>query len=99
MIPAANAWAFVDKKTGPAEIGQPCSDAVSCCLLGCGCRCNLVVVVMRPNSSPGLGFHGVFVNGTRVFDGKDYVKHAKGPGKLLDKFLPAGPNALAAAAQ
>ena len=46
-----------------------------------------------------IGVHGVFVNGTRVFDGKDYVAHAKGPGQLLDKFLPAGPSPLAAAAQ
>ena len=62
----------------------------------------------RANDLPGggmrtlrdpIGVHGVFVNGIRVFDGKDYVAHAKGPGRLLDKFLPAGPGALAAAAQ
>ncbi len=62
----------------------------------------------RVNDLPGggprtirdpIGVRGVFVNGTRVFDGKDYVAHAKGPGQLLDKFLPAGPSPLAAAAQ
>jgi N-acyl-D-aspartate/D-glutamate deacylase len=34
------------------------------------------------------GVHGVFVNGVRVFDGKDYIRHAKGPGQVLDKFQP-----------
>ena len=34
-------------------------------------------------SAPGL--HGVWVNGTQVFDGKDYVK-VKPPGKVLRKF-------------
>ena len=34
------------------------------------------------------GVHGVFVNGAKVFDGKDYVRHAKGPGQVLDRFLP-----------
>ena len=32
------------------------------------------------------GVHGVFCNGVRTFDGKDYAKHAKGPGHVLDKF-------------
>jgi len=32
------------------------------------------------------GVHGVFCNGVRTFDGKDYVKHAKGPGHVLDRF-------------
>ena len=45
------------------------------------------------------GVHGVFVNGVRVFDGKDYVKREKGPGMLLDRFLPARNPALASAAQ
>src|SRR5579863_2609103 len=62
----------------------------------------------RVNDLPGggtrtlrdpVGVHGVFVNGVRVHDGKDYARHEKGPGKLLDKFLPAGPSSLAAAAQ
>jgi N-acyl-D-aspartate/D-glutamate deacylase len=35
------------------------------------------------------GVHGVFVNGVRVFDGKDYVRLARGPGQVLDKFVPA----------
>ena len=61
----------------------------------------------RTNDLPGggtrtlrdpVGVHGVFVNGVRVHDGKDYASHAKGPGLLLDKFLPAGPSPLAAAA-
>jgi len=42
--------------------------------------------------------HGVFVNGVRVHDGKNYTRHHKGPGVLLDKFLPAGPSPLATAA-
>ena len=32
------------------------------------------------------GVHGVFCNGVKMFDGKDYVKHAKGPGHVLDRF-------------
>lgn len=36
-----------------------------------------------------LGVHGVFVNGARVFDGKDYARLAKGPGQVLERFLPA----------
>ena len=32
------------------------------------------------------GVHGVFCNGVMTFDGKDYVKHAKGPGQVLDRF-------------
>jgi len=28
----------------------------------------------------------VFCNGVKTFDGKDYVKHAKGPGHVLDRF-------------
>jgi N-acyl-D-aspartate/D-glutamate deacylase len=32
------------------------------------------------------GVHGVFCNGIKTFDGKDYVKHAKGPGQVLDRF-------------
>ena len=33
-----------------------------------------------------LGVHGVFCNGVMTFDGKDYVKHARGPGQVLDRF-------------
>ncbi|WP_421995823.1 N-acyl-D-amino-acid deacylase family protein [Reyranella sp.] len=36
-----------------------------------------------------LGVHGVFCNGVRTFDGKDYVKHARGPGHVLDRFSPS----------
>jgi N-acyl-D-aspartate/D-glutamate deacylase len=44
------------------------------------------------------GVHGVFCNGIRTFDGKDYVKHAKGPGHVLDRFnASAGGHTLLAA--
>jgi hypothetical protein len=33
-----------------------------------------------------IGLQGVFCNGIKTFDGKDYVKHAKGPGHVLDRF-------------
>jgi N-acyl-D-aspartate/D-glutamate deacylase len=36
-----------------------------------------------------VGVHGVFVNGVGVFDGRDYAKLDKGPGQVLDRFLPA----------
>ena len=46
------------------------------------------------------GVHGVFVNGVKVFDGKDYVKLGKGPGNAaLDRFLPTRNPALASAAK
>jgi N-acyl-D-amino-acid deacylase len=62
----------------------------------------------RVNDLPGggprtlrdpLGVHGVFVNGIRVFDGHDYAKLDKGPGRVLDQFLPARSAALASAAK
>jgi N-acyl-D-amino-acid deacylase len=53
---------------------------------------------MRTVRDP-IGVHGVFVNGTRVFDGTDYARHEKGPGRLLDRFLPAGPAPIRAAAE
>jgi N-acyl-D-amino-acid deacylase len=44
------------------------------------------------------GVHGVFCNGVKTFDGKDYVKHAKGPGHVLDHFnASAGGHTLLAA--
>jgi N-acyl-D-aspartate/D-glutamate deacylase len=52
----------------------------------------------RVNDLPGggprtirdpLGVHGVFVNGIRIFDGKNYAPLKKGPGQVLDRFLPA----------
>ncbi|HEX3884629.1 MAG TPA: amidohydrolase family protein [Stellaceae bacterium] len=46
-----------------------------------------------------VGVHGVYVNGTRVFDGRDYAKLSKGPGRVLDRFLPARETSLASAAQ
>jgi hypothetical protein len=42
-----------------------------------------------------LGVHGVFVNGVRVFNGADYERLEKGPGQVLDRFLPASAAALA----
>jgi N-acyl-D-aspartate/D-glutamate deacylase len=62
----------------------------------------------RVNDLPGggprtlrdpLGVHGVLVNGVRVFDGADYARLSKGPGQVLDRFLPARAAALASAAQ
>jgi len=62
----------------------------------------------RVNDLPGggprtlrdpIGVHGVFVNGVRVFDGKDYLQLDKGPGQVLDRFLPARAVPLASAAQ
>jgi N-acyl-D-aspartate/D-glutamate deacylase len=62
----------------------------------------------RVNDLPGggprtlrdpIGVHGVFVNGVRVFDGKDYVRLGKGPGQVLDRFLPTRANPMASAAQ
>jgi hypothetical protein len=40
----------------------------------------------------------VFVNRVRVFDGKDYVRLGKGPGQVLDRYLPARAAGLANAA-
>lgn len=46
------------------------------------------------------GVHGVFCNGVKTFDGKDYIKHAKGPGHVLDRFNPSqGRHVAAIAAQ
>ncbi|MEI6200551.1 MAG: amidohydrolase family protein [Enhydrobacter sp.] len=46
------------------------------------------------------GVHGVFCNGVKTFDGKDYVKHAKGPGHVLDRFNTSmGQHTSAVAAQ
>ena len=33
-----------------------------------------------------LGVHGVWVNGTRVFDGKEHVAHERRPGQVLRTF-------------
>jgi N-acyl-D-amino-acid deacylase len=46
-----------------------------------------------------LGVHGVFVNGVRVFNGRDYTRLGKGAGQVLDRFLPAHAPMLASAAQ
>jgi N-acyl-D-amino-acid deacylase len=46
-----------------------------------------------------VGVRGVFVNGVRVFDGKEYAQLDKGPGQALDRFLPARARTLASAAQ
>jgi hypothetical protein len=34
------------------------------------------------------GVHGVWVNGVRVFDGKDYEALPAGPGAVLREFSP-----------
>src|SRR6202030_76077 len=61
----------------------------------------------RVNDLPGggprtirdpLGIHGVFVNGTKVFDGTAYCQLAKGPGQVLARFLPTGPAEMRSAA-
>ncbi|HEX2891877.1 N-acyl-D-amino-acid deacylase family protein [Vineibacter terrae] len=44
------------------------------------------------------GVHGVFCNGIRTFDGRDYVRHAKGPGAVLDRFTSSRGRHLAPAA-
>jgi N-acyl-D-aspartate/D-glutamate deacylase len=46
-----------------------------------------------------IGVHSVLVNGVRVFDGRDYAKLDKGPGQVLDRFLPARSPDLATAAK
>jgi N-acyl-D-amino-acid deacylase len=46
-----------------------------------------------------IGVHGVFVNGVRVFDGKDYARLVKGPGQVLDRFSLARAAPMANAAQ
>jgi N-acyl-D-amino-acid deacylase len=46
------------------------------------------------------GVHGVFCNGVKTFDGKDYVKRAKDPGHVLDRFNASqGAHNMAMAAQ
>ncbi|HJQ57657.1 MAG TPA: amidohydrolase family protein [Vineibacter sp.] len=45
------------------------------------------------------GVHGVYCNGVKTFDGRDYVRHAKGPGAVLDRFNPSSGANLAHAAQ
>lgn len=45
------------------------------------------------------GVHGVFCNGVKTFDGRDYVRHAQGPGVVLDRFTASRGRRLATAAQ
>ena len=45
------------------------------------------------------GVHGVFCNGIRTFDGKNYTELAKGPGHVLDRFNPSLGRHAAVAAQ
>ena len=40
--------------------------------------------IRRPN-----GVHRVLVNGVEVFNGTDYVLHDRGPGQVLDRFVPS----------
>jgi N-acyl-D-aspartate/D-glutamate deacylase len=62
----------------------------------------------RVNDLPGggprtirdpLGVHGVFVNGVEVYDGHDYRPLARGPGQVLDRFLPTSPAPIRGAAK
>ena len=62
----------------------------------------------RVNDLPGggprtirdpIGVHGVFVNGFEIFDGARYCTLSRGPGKVLDRFLPTGPAAARSAAE
>ncbi len=46
-----------------------------------------------------IGVHGVFVNGTLVFDGENYARLDKGPGRVLDRFLLATAAPVAPAAK
>jgi N-acyl-D-aspartate/D-glutamate deacylase len=46
-----------------------------------------------------VGVHGVFCNGVKTFDGKDYPKLAKGPGQVLDRFNSSRGQHAALAAQ
>ena len=46
-----------------------------------------------------IGMHGVFVNGVRVFDEKEYTRLDQGPGQVLDRFPQARAVAAANAAQ
>ena len=39
--------------------------------------------------APGL--FGTWVNGVRVFDGTNYVLHARGPGEVLTRFTQGKP--------
>lgn len=39
--------------------------------------------------APGLA--GTWVNGVQVFDGRDYVRHARGPGHVLTRFVSGRP--------
>src|SRR5712671_1246339 len=61
----------------------------------------------RVNDLPGggartlrdpIGVYGMFVNGVRVFDGQHYTHLDKGPGQVLDRFLPTAAS-MASAAQ
>jgi len=73
----------------PATVGVSAAERVAD-LPGGGRR-----TIRRPT-----GVHGVFCNGIKTFDGTDYVKHAKGPGHVLDRFnLSQGSHNLAMAAQ
>jgi hypothetical protein len=46
-----------------------------------------------------IDVHGIFVNGIGVFDGREYPRLGKGPGQVVDRFLPAREVGLASAAQ
>jgi N-acyl-D-aspartate/D-glutamate deacylase len=46
-----------------------------------------------------IGVHGVFCNGVRTFDGRDYARHQRGPGAVLDRFNASSGAHLLRAAQ
>jgi N-acyl-D-aspartate/D-glutamate deacylase len=52
-------------------------------------NCGFGIVPSPPHLRDPIGVLGVFVNGVRGFDGKDYTRLDKGPGQVLDRFLPA----------
>jgi N-acyl-D-aspartate/D-glutamate deacylase len=62
-------------------------------------NCGFGIVPSPPHLRDPIGVLGVFVNGVRGFDGKDYTRLDKGPGQVLDRFLPARAAPMANAAQ
>ena len=72
----------------PATVGISAAERVAD-LPGGGKR-----TIRRPT-----GVHGVFCNGVRTFDGRDYTRLAKGPGQVLDRFNPSRDGSLRQAAE
>ncbi len=72
---AAGAWADL-LLFDPAKVGQSALERRNDLPAG-GTR-----MIRHPE-----GVHGVWVNGTQIYDGHDYVPLGAGPGKVLTKFL------------